>query len=99
MYKIFLEISILYSYYCGLNNVAHFWYSIHWKEYDEYGKNEKTHEIIINITRCTVIIIVSFIATLAFIISCIVFDYIIISYASNVYLYVIVLYLYNIKYN
>ena len=46
-----------------INNLCHFWYSQYWKEYQENGKNEKIHEILIVITRCSVIVIASCIAT------------------------------------
>ena len=59
-----MEISLMYLYYSGLNNVCHFWYSKEWKEYDKYGENEKIHEILIVITRCTIIVITSFFATM-----------------------------------
>ena len=55
---------LLYLYYSGLNNLCHFWYSIYWEEYQENGENEKIHEILIVITRCTVIVIASCIATI-----------------------------------
>ena len=62
--KIFCEILLCKLYISGLNNVAHFWCSRYWKEYEKYGENEKTHQLMIIMTRCTIIVIISIICTI-----------------------------------
>ena len=66
--RVFDEISILYLYLSGLNNVCRYWYSKNWEEYTKHGETERSHEILIRMTRSTVIMIISFTATMIFII-------------------------------
>eukprot|EP01084_Bolivina_argentea_P064436 117522_1 len=53
---IIIQFSFIFMYLSGFNNVAHFWYSKCWMEYNEYGETHKIHELLIIMTRATVMV-------------------------------------------
>ena len=62
--KIMMEFSLFSLYFNGFNNVAHYWYRERNKEYKKYGTNMKVHEILLTITRCSVLMIISIVCGL-----------------------------------
>ena len=58
---LFATMTLFGLYTNGLNKINQWWYSVRDKEYNKYGVSEKMHEMLILITRCSVICCVTMI--------------------------------------
>eukprot|EP01084_Bolivina_argentea_P272191 463362_1 len=67
MLDLTIQSVLLRLYISGLNNICHWWYSKRWDEYEKYGDTPKIHEILIVITRTTVIVSITLLMHFIFI--------------------------------
>ena len=80
--NILIDITILYTYIKGLNIVSYFWFTTNRNEFEKYGETERMHEILIIITRCSVICILSMSVNIMYFIWYVVYRYLIVSNAA-----------------
>ena len=86
IYILCMESGLLYTYLKGLKNIAYDWYKKRAWEYEQCGETQRGHQILICVTRCTVICVISCVTTLVYVLWKSVWLYIIHTYAaSNVY--------------
>ena len=65
---IFTDMSLFYLYIRGLSKVNEWWYLKRCAEYKQYGETQKMHEMLIMLTRCSVVCCVTMMTSLLFII-------------------------------